>query len=111
MAGINLPLTLYVARHGWASAAKTQGHLGVISEGVGRSSETTTRIYLASLDTSMVKRANFLTLSSLRHSVPRQKNRGASAGHKKRKAAGGISPAAFAVLMAGKTYSAVTIHL
>ncbi len=88
MAGIHLLLALYVARHGWASAAKTQGRLGVISEGVGRSSETTTRIYLASLDTSMVERANFLFLASLWRSVPRQKNRGAAAGHEKSKAAG-----------------------
>lgn len=66
MAGISVPLTLYVARHSWASAAKAKGiPLGVISEGMGHDSEATTRIYLASLDTSVVDRANSLILSSL----------------------------------------------
>lgn len=66
MAGITVPLTLYVARHSWASAAKAKGiPLSVISEGMGHDSETTTQIYLASLDTSLVDRANSLILSSL----------------------------------------------
>lgn len=64
--GINIPLTLYVARHSWASAAKAQGiPLSVISEGMGHDSETTTQIYLASLDTSVVDKANSMILSSL----------------------------------------------
>lgn len=66
MIGLTIPLTLYVARHSWASAAKAKGiPLSVISEGMGHDSETTTRIYLASLDTSAVDRANSLILSSL----------------------------------------------
>lgn len=66
MAGVEIPLTLYVARHSWASAAKAKGiPVGVISEGMGHDSEATTRIYLASLDTSVVDRANALILSSL----------------------------------------------
>lgn len=64
--GIQIPLTLYVARHSWASAAKAKGiPLGVISEGMGHDSETTTQIYLASLDTSVVDKANSLILKSL----------------------------------------------
>ena len=64
--GITIPLTLYVARHSWASAAKAKGiPLSVISEGMGHDSEATTQIYLASLDTSVVDRANSLILSSL----------------------------------------------
>ena len=67
MVGVTIPLTLYVARHSWASAAKTKGiPLSVISEGMGHDSETTTRIYLASLDTSAVDRANSLILNSLK---------------------------------------------
>lgn len=59
LAGLDIPLTLYVARHSWASAAKSKGiPLPVISEGMGHNSETTTRIYLASLDTSTIDRAN-----------------------------------------------------
>ncbi len=66
MVGVTIPLTLYVARHSWASAAKSKGiPLSVISEGMGHDSEATTQIYLASLDTSVVDRANFLILKSL----------------------------------------------
>lgn len=65
-AGIAIPLTLYVARHSWASAAKAKGiPLAVISQGMGHDSEATTRIYLASLDTSVVDKANSIILSSL----------------------------------------------
>ena len=64
--GITIPLTLYVARHSWASVAKAKGiPLSVISEGMGHDSEATTQIYLASLDTSVVDKANSLILSSL----------------------------------------------
>lgn len=64
--GIAMNLTLYVARHSWASAAKAKGiPLSVISEGMGHDSETTTQIYLASLDTSVVDKANSLILKSL----------------------------------------------
>ncbi len=66
LVGINIPLTMYVARHSWASAAKAKGiPLSVISEGLGHDSEATTQIYLASLDTSIVDQANSLILSSL----------------------------------------------
>ncbi len=64
--GVNMPLTMYVARHSWASIAKAKGvPLSVISEGMGHDSETTTQIYLASLDTSAVDRANALILKAL----------------------------------------------
>lgn len=67
MIGIQISLTLYVARHSWASAARSKGiPLAVISEGMGHDSETTTQIYLASLDTSVVDRANSLILNSLK---------------------------------------------
>lgn len=67
MAGLTIPLTLYVARHSWASAARAKGiPLSVISEGMGHDSEATTRIYLASLDTSVVDKANSLIIRSLR---------------------------------------------
>ena len=66
MLGVTIPLTLYVARHSWASAAKAKGiPLSVISEGMGHDSEATTQIYLASLDTSVVDKANSLILKSL----------------------------------------------
>lgn len=66
MVGVQIPLTLYVARHSWASAAKAKGiPLSVISEGMGHDSEATTQIYLASLDTSVVDKANSIILKSL----------------------------------------------
>ena len=59
----NIPLTMHVARHCWASVAKSKNiPLSVISEGMGHDSEETTRIYLASLDTSVVDKANSLIL-------------------------------------------------
>lgn len=64
--GLYIPLTLYCARHSWASAAKAKGiPLSVISEGMGHDSETTTQIYLTSLDTSAVDQANSIILDSL----------------------------------------------
>lgn len=64
--GVEIPLTLYVARHSWASAAKAKGiPLSVISEGMGHDSETTTQIYLASLDSSVVDKANAIIIRSL----------------------------------------------
>ena len=66
MVGIQLPLTMYVARHSWASAAKTKNvPISVISEGMGHDSELTTQIYLASLDTAVVDKANRMILKSL----------------------------------------------
>ena len=60
------PLTMYVARHSWASAAKANNiPLSVISEGMGHDSETTTQIYLASLETSVVDKANKIILGLL----------------------------------------------
>ncbi len=64
--GVQVPLTTYVARHSWASIARSKGiSVGIISEGLGHDSELTTRIYLASLDTSAVDRANDVILSAL----------------------------------------------
>lgn len=64
--GLGIPLTTYVARHGWASIAKSQHvPISIISEAMGHDSESTTRIYLASLDTSVVDHANSLVLRSL----------------------------------------------
>ncbi len=63
---LKVPLTMYVARHAWASIAKSKNiPLSVISEGMGHDSETTTRIYLATLDTCAVDRANRTILNLL----------------------------------------------
>ena len=63
---LSVPLTLYVARHAWASIAKSKNvPLSVISEGLGHDSESTTRIYLASLDSMAIDKANNIILKSL----------------------------------------------
>lgn len=63
---LHIPLTTYVARHGWASIAKSKNiSIATISEAMGHDSENTTRIYLASLDTSVVDKANSIILKSL----------------------------------------------
>lgn len=66
MLGIRTPLTMYVSRHSWASIAKSKNvPLSVISEGMGHDSEATTRIYLASLNTVAIDKANTLIINSL----------------------------------------------
>jgi len=64
--GLSMPLTSYVARHAWASIAKSKNiPVSVISEAMGHDSESTTRIYLASLDTSAVDKANRMIIKLL----------------------------------------------
>ena len=66
MAGVNIPLTTYVARHSWASIARSRNiPLSVISEGMGHDSERTTQIYLSSLESSVIDRANRLVIKAL----------------------------------------------
>ena len=63
---IDIPLSTYVARHSWASIAKSKNiPISVISEGMGHDSETTTQIYLASLENNIIDRANLQILSDL----------------------------------------------
>lgn len=64
--GLAIPLTMYVARHAWASIAKSKHiPLSIISEAMGHDSEKTTCIYLSSLDTSAVDKANNRIINSL----------------------------------------------
>ena len=66
LCGIAASLTMYVSRHSWASIAKSKNiPISVISEGMGHDSEETTRIYLASLDGSVIDKANLLILKDL----------------------------------------------
>ena len=66
MLGLEMPLTTYVARHSWASIARSSNiAVGTISEALGHDSEATTRIYLASLDASVIDRANSKVLGLL----------------------------------------------
>lgn len=66
MLGLPNKLTMYAARHSWASVARQKGvSLSVISEGMGHSSEMTTRIYLSTLDTTSLDHANHLVIKSI----------------------------------------------
>ncbi len=66
--GTELPITSYWARHSWATAARDKNiPLSVISAGMGHTSERTTQIYLASLDDSVIDKANSEILSPLRN--------------------------------------------
>lgn len=62
--GLTEALTFHRSRHSWASIAKENNvPLSVICEGMGHDSEKTTRIYLASLDNSVVDNANSKIIS------------------------------------------------
>ena len=64
--GIKGKLTLYVARHSWATAARDNDiSISVISEALGHHSELTTQIYLRSIKSSEVDDANAKILSVL----------------------------------------------
>ena len=64
--GLSVPLTMYVARHSWASIARDEGiPLTIISEALGHESEKTTRIYLTSLETQVIDKANQKILRKL----------------------------------------------
>jgi integrase len=57
--GLEKPLSSYVSRHTWATLARHRGvSLPVISESMGHENEYTTRIYLASLEQSVIDQAN-----------------------------------------------------
>ena len=59
MLGLEKSLSSYVSRHSWATIALRKGvSVEIISEGMGHENETTTRIYLASLEQSVVDTAN-----------------------------------------------------
>lgn len=63
---LKVPLTLYVARHSWASIAQEKNiPTDVIREGLGHDDEKTTHIYLASIYTSQIDKANQRILRGL----------------------------------------------
>ena len=63
---LKAPLTFYVARHSWASIAQDRKvSTDIIREGLGHDNEKTTHIYLASISTSQIDRANQIILRGL----------------------------------------------
>ncbi len=66
LANVPIPISMYCARHSWACVAREKNiPISVISEGMGHDSETTTQIYLTSLDNSAVDRANAVILKEM----------------------------------------------
>ena len=66
MLGLKAPLTMYVARHSWASLAKSKEvPLAIISDGLGHASEKVTRIYLSTLDMNAVDEANRMIINGI----------------------------------------------
>lgn len=64
--GLEIPLTSYVARHSWASMARSKNiSISIISEEMGHDCENRSRIYLASLEASSVNKANSIVLGVL----------------------------------------------
>ena len=59
-------ITMYVARHSWATRAQDLGTpLAVISSSLGHESISTTQIYLATIDTATIDKANQKILKDL----------------------------------------------
>lgn len=66
MVKLQIPLTTYVSRHAWATIAKNKNiSINVISDALGHDSISTTQIYLASIDASVIDNANELIISGL----------------------------------------------
>ena len=66
VAGIDHKLTMYVARHSWATIARQMKvPINIISTGMGHTNEKTTEIYLKSIDMSIVDNANWQIIESI----------------------------------------------
>lgn len=64
--GCKCKLTSYTARHSWATAARNHDiPIAVISQGMGHTSEQTTRIYLTMLEDQVINDANRKIISLL----------------------------------------------
>lgn len=64
--GLEEGLSSYASRHSWATAARNRRvPITVINAGMGHTSERTTRIYLSSLESSVIDCANRKILSAL----------------------------------------------
>ena len=66
MAGLSAQLTTYVARHTWATIAKSKNvPLNVIADALGHESTHTTQIYLAAINSSEIDNANELIIADI----------------------------------------------
>lgn len=66
LADLPISLTTYVSRHAWASIAQSKNiSVNIISDALGHDSISTTQIYLTSIDTSEIDKANELVIKGL----------------------------------------------
>lgn len=64
--GLSHPLTMYVARHSWATIARELNiPISIISDSMGHYSERTTQIYLQALDAKRLDQANDLMIAAV----------------------------------------------
>ncbi len=64
--GITNGITMYAARHSWASMAKNMNiPLYVISDSMGHHSQNTTQIYLDTIDSKVIDRANMKIIKAI----------------------------------------------
>lgn len=71
-AGVNANLTMYCARHSWASIARDENMPNAaISKGLGHASEKTTGIYLNSIDSAIIDRYNHQIISLVTEHHPK----------------------------------------
>lgn len=74
MLGLSEPLTSYVFRHSWASAAyRSDMRIGMISQALGHSTEQMTRNYLSRLDPEEIAMANHRVIGKIEAFVRRGK--------------------------------------
>lgn len=65
-AGIRQNLTMYCARHSWATIAREQKFpISVISHAMGHNNERTTEVYLKSIDSAVIDNCNRYLISLL----------------------------------------------
>ena len=70
LSGVKKQVSTHWARHSWASIGKQENlSIRVISECLGHTSEKTTRIYLDSLDNSLLDAANDTVISAIARSL------------------------------------------
>ena len=66
MMGLPVKLTMYVARHSWASIAQSLNiPIDIISKGMGHTSQKTTHIYLKEIDNGKIDEANAMVMSMI----------------------------------------------
>ena len=57
---------LYITRHTWASTMRDLGYdLSIVSKGLGHENLKTTQIYLSTIDTTAVAKANMSMISKI----------------------------------------------